>query len=116
MSQLAFSNVRSKVGKVYLDDASNSDEKESLSEQAKAMLPEVDMQLPDVKALLNDSNLLTVKATTQLQDSYKVEEAKFKALKTQLPNKAKLKSYQDKVKALGKMKVNSLADIEKIKN
>jgi len=115
VSQLAFSSVRSKVGKVYLDDESNSDEKESLSEQAKAMLPEVDMQLPDVKTLLNDSNLLTVKATTQLQDSYKIEEAKLKALKTQLPNKAKLKSYQDKVKALGKMKVNSLADIEKIK-
>jgi len=115
VSQLAFSSVRSKAGKVYLDDASNSDEKESLSEQAKAMLPEVDMQLPDVKTLLNDSNLLTVKATTQLQDSYKIEEAKLKALKTQLPNNAKLKSYQDKVKALGKMKVNSLADIEKIK-
>jgi uncharacterized protein (TIGR03545 family) len=115
VSQLAFSSVRTKAGKVYLDDASNSDEKESLSDQAKAMLPEVDMQLPDVKTLLNDSNLLTVKATTQLQDSYKVEEAKLKALKTQLPNKAKLKSYQDKVKALGKMKVSSLADIEKIK-
>ena len=115
VSQLAFSSVRTKVGKVYSNDALNSDTEESLSEQAKAMLPEVDMQLPDVKTLLNDSNLLTVKATTQLQDSYKVEEVKLKALKTQLPNKAKLKSYQDKVKALGKMKVNSLADIEKIK-
>ena len=79
------------------------------------MLPEVDMQLPDIKALLDDRNLLTVKATTQLQDSYKAEQAKLKALKTQLPNKAKLKSYQDKVEALGKMKVSSLADIEKIK-
>jgi uncharacterized protein (TIGR03545 family) len=115
VSQLAFSSVRSKAGKVYLNDASNSDAKESLSDQAKAMLPEVDMQLPDVKTLLNDSNLQTVKASTQLQDSYKVEQAKLKALKTQLPNQAKLKSYQDKVKALGKMKVNSLADIEKIK-
>jgi len=115
VSQLAFSSARSQAGKVYFTDASNSGAKESLSEQAKAMLPEVDMQLPDVKTLLNDSNLLTVKATTQLQDSYKIEQAKLKALKTQLPNKAKLKSYQDKVKALGKMKVNSLADIEKIK-
>ncbi|GEM_PF-3281509 len=39
------------------------------------------MQLPDVKTLLNDSNLLTVKATTQLQKSYKLEQAKLKALK-----------------------------------
>jgi len=115
VSQLAFSSVRSKAGQVYLNNASNSDAKESLSDKAKAMLPEVDMQLPDVKTLLNDSNLLTVKAATQLQDSYEVEQTKLKALKTQLPNKAKLKSYQDKVKALGKMKVNSLADIEKIK-
>jgi uncharacterized protein (TIGR03545 family) len=113
VSQLAFSNVRSQVGKVYRND--DVSEEESLSDQAKAMLPEVDMKLPDVKTLLNDSSLLTVKAATQLQNSYKVEQAKLKALKTQLPTKAKLKAYQDQVKALGKMKVNSLADIEKIK-
>ncbi|PKI12669.1 TIGR03545 family protein [Colwellia sp. 12G3] len=115
VSQLAFSSVRSKAGNVYYNDEASDKAEESLSDQAKAMLPEVDMKLPDVKTLLNDSNLLTVKATTQLQESYTVEQAKLKALKTQLPNKAKLKSYQDKVKALGKMKVNSLADIEKIK-
>lgn len=115
VSQLAFSSIRSQPGKVYVDDKVNGTADKSLSDQAKAMLPEVDMQLPDVKTLLNDSNLLTVKATTQLQKSYKVEQAKLKALKTQLPNKAKLKYYQDKVKALGQTKVSSLADIEKIK-
>jgi uncharacterized protein (TIGR03545 family) len=112
VSELAFAGQRSQVGKVY---RTSSGAEASLSEQAKAMLPEVDMKLPDVKSLLNDSNLLTVKAATQLQDSYKVEQEKLNALKTQLPTKAKLTSYQDKVKALGKMKVNSLADIEKIK-
>ena len=116
VSQLAFSSVRSQAGEVYLTDDSNEDaEGDSLSEQAKAMLPEVDMKLPDVKTLLNDSNLLTVKAGNQLKASYKTEQAKLKALKADLPSKEKLKSYQDKVKALGKMKVNSLADIEKIK-
>ena len=115
VSQLAFSSIRSQPGKVYVDDDVDGAAEESLSDQAKAMLPEVDMQLPDVKTLLNDSNLLTVKATTQLQKSYKVEQAKLKALKTQLPNKAKLRYYQDKVKALGQTKVSSLADIEKIK-
>lgn len=114
VSQLAFSGVRSQVGEVYPNNDIN-DKEDSLSEQAKAMLPEVDMKLPDVKTLLNDSNLLTVKASNQLKESYKTEQAKIKALQTKLPNKAKLKSYQDKVKALGKMKVSSLADIEKIK-
>ncbi|AAZ24169.1 TIGR03545 family protein [Colwellia psychrerythraea] len=114
VSELAFSGVRSQAGKVYVDDVSDKAE-DSLSDQAKAMLPEVDMQLPDIKALLDDSNLLTVKASNELKNSYKVEQAKLKALKTQLPSKAKLKSYQDKVEALGKMKVSSLADIEKIK-
>ena len=115
VSQLAFSSIRSQPGKVYVDDDVDGAAEESLSDQAKAMLPEVDMQLPDVKTLLNDSNLLTVKATTQLQKSYKVEQAKLEVLKTQLPNKAKLRYYQDKVKALGQTKVSSLADIEEIK-
>lgn len=115
VSQLAFSSVRSQAGKVYLNDESNDKTQGSLSEQAKEMLPEVDMQLPDIKALLDDSNLLTIKASNQLKDSYKVEQAKLKALKSKLPSKSKLKSYQNQVEALGKMKVSSLADIEKIK-
>jgi len=115
VSQLAFSSVRSQAGEVYLNDESSDKAQGSLSEQAKEMLPEVDMQLPDIKALLDDSNLLTIKASNQLKDSYKVEQAKLKALKSKLPSKAKLKSYQDQVEALGKMKVSSLADIEKIK-
>ena len=116
VSQLEFSSIRNQAGKVYPNEQSDGQAAEtSLAEQAKAMLPEVDMKLPDVKTLLNDSNLLTVNASKQLQDSYKAEQVKLKALQAQLPNKAKLKSYQDKVKALGKMKVNSLADIEKIK-
>ena len=116
VSQLAFSNMRSTVGAVYPNEEENEGaEEDSLSDQAKAMLPEVDMKLPDVKTLLNDSNLLTVKAASQLQNSYKVEQEKLTALQKQLPTKAKLKIYQDKVKALGKMKVSSLADIEKIK-
>jgi len=115
VSQLAFSNVRTQAGEVYLDSKAEDSQEDSLSEQAKAMLPEVDMKLPDVNTLLTDSNLLTVKATQELQGSYKTEQGKLKSLKAELPDKTKLKFYQDKVKALGKMKVNSLADIEKIK-
>ncbi len=115
VSKLEFSSVRSSEGKVYADEQANEIAKDSLSDKAKSMLPEVDMQLPDVKTLLNDSNLLTVKASEQLQASYKAEQVKLNALKAQLPNKEKLKSYQEQVKALGKVKVKSLADIEKIK-
>jgi len=115
VSQLAFSSVRSHTGKIYQHEKGEQAQEDSLSAQAKAMLPEVDMQLPDVKTLLNDSSLLTVKASQQLQVSYKAEQAKLKALKAELPDKEKLKSYQDKVKALGRMKVNSVTDIEQIK-
>jgi len=116
VSQLAFSTVRAKPGEVYLTSAADdSAAEDSLADQAKEMLPEVDMKLPDVKTLLNDDNLITVKAGNALQQSYKVEQEKLAVLKAELPNKAKIKTYQNKVKALGKMKVNSLADIEKIK-
>jgi len=115
VSKLEFSSVRSSEGKVYADEQANEIAQDSLSDKAKSMLPEVDMQLPDVKTLLNDSNLLTVKASEQLQASYNAEQVKLNALKAQLPNKEKLKSYQEQVKALGKVKVKSLADIEKIK-
>lgn len=113
VSELEFSSVRTRVGEVYINDKAN--QKDSLSDKAKAMLPDINIKLPDVKTLLNDSNLLTVQASNQLNDSYKTEQEKIKVLQAQLPNKAKLTAYQDQVKALGNIKINSLADIEKIK-
>ncbi len=115
VSKLEFSSVRAHPGQVYSDDKSKKGAKGSLSDQAKDMLSEVDMKLPDVKTLLNDSNLLTVKASKKLQATYEAEKIKLKALKAQLPSKAKVKSYQDQIKALSQLKVKSLADIEKIK-
>lgn len=115
VSGLAFTSERKKAGQVFLEDEEvEENSEESLSSQAKAMLPEMDMQLPDVKTLLNDSNLLTVKASEALKVSYKAERQKIKALKAQLPDKSKVKYYQNKVKMLGKSKVNTLDDIEKI--
>ncbi|TMM47457.1 TIGR03545 family protein [Colwellia ponticola] len=114
VSQLAFAGVRAKTGDVY-QKSESKDKKDSLSDKAKAMLPAIDRQLPDVNTVLNDSNLLTVKASNQLKDSYDIEQEKIKALQAKIPDKTKLAAYQTQVKALGKMKVNSLADIEKIK-
>ncbi|MEW6993247.1 TIGR03545 family protein [Colwelliaceae bacterium MEBiC 14330] len=116
VSQLAFASVRSQPGAVYKNSNPNLDTSDkSIADTAKEMLPEIDMKLPDVDSLLNDSNLLTVKASKALQATYATEQAKLKALKAQLPSKTKLKSYQDKVTALGNSKVESVADIEKIK-
>jgi uncharacterized protein (TIGR03545 family) len=114
VSQLAFATERDFPGEVYKNnDVALSDK--SISEKAKEMLPDIDIKLPDVQTLLNDSNLLTVKASKALQASYESEQAKLKALKKQIPSKTKLQSYQVKVTALGNSKVESIADIEKIK-
>lgn len=113
VSELAFGEVRAKPGKVYQDKIGSKQEA-SFSDKAKAMLPEVDMKLPDVKTLLNDSNLLTVKASEDLKASYKTEQAKLNALKEKLPNKDKVNYYKDKVKTLSKINVKSLDDVARI--
>lgn len=114
VSELAFGSKRIKVGAVYQDKDTADNEEESLSAKAQAMLPEVDMTLPDVKTLLNDSNLLTVKASETLKVSYKAEQEKLKALKAKLPNKDKVNYYKDKVKTLSKINVKTLDDVERI--
>lgn len=112
VSDLGFGEARAKPGKVYQEIT--DDESESLSEQAKAMLPEVDMKLPDVKTLLNNSNLLTVKASEDLKKTYKEEQAKLNALKEKLPNKDRVNYYKEKVQTLSKVNVKTLDDITKI--
>lgn len=115
VSQLAFGSQRAKAGKVYQDKVlTAAEQEESLSSKAKALLPEVDMKLPDVKTLLNDSNLLTVKASNNLKASYKTEQEKLKALKAKLPNKDRIKYYQEKVKTLSKVNVKTLDDVERV--
>jgi len=110
VEQLTLSNRRKTVGEVYLTSA----EEEQITAD-ESIMPTIDLQLPDVKSLLKDSDLLTVKAAEQLQRSYAQEQKKLLALKEKLPNKAKLKIYQDKIKALSKMKVKSLDDFNKVK-
>ncbi|MBU2871828.1 TIGR03545 family protein [Colwellia sp. E2M01] len=114
VAELTFGNERNSVGQVYGDDETDK-KKQSFSDKAKAMLPEMDMQLPDVKSILNDSDLITIKASKTLQASYETEQVKLEALKDNLPTKEKLKYYQDKVKALTKVDVKSLDDIAKLK-
>jgi uncharacterized protein (TIGR03545 family) len=109
--KLELMTKRSHVGEVYSQN--QTDEQQPLT--VKSLLPAMDLQLPDIKSILDDSNLLTVKAADQLQTSYDEEKLKLNALKEKLPNKAKLAAYQLKIKNISKMKVKNLADFNKVK-
>ncbi len=108
---LSFAELRTKPGKVYQQVDAEQEQEDSL----KSLLPEFDLQLPDSKTLLENSNLHTVKSAQALQVTYKEEQQKLKALKADLPSKESLKQYQAEVKALGKVKVKSLEDLQKVK-
>jgi uncharacterized protein (TIGR03545 family) len=109
--KLELMTKRSYVGAVYSQN--QTDEQQPLT--VKSLLPAMDLQLPDIKSILDDSNLLTVKAAEQLQTSYDEEKLKLNALKEKLPNKAKLAAYKLKIKNISKMKVKNLADFNKVK-
>lgn len=111
-TDVRFSQMRAKPGEVYSDDkAELNNESESSTGFDLG-----DTTLPDVKTLLEDSNLLTVKNGEILAASYKTEKAKILALQTQLPDKAKLAEYKAQVKALSKRKVKTLADVSAVKD
>ena len=111
VKQLELMTKRNSVGRVF--SYSKDDKQQSVA--GGSILPSMDIQLPDIKSILDDSNLLTVKAAEQLQTSYSEEKLKLGALKETLPSKAKLAAYQVKIKNIGKMKVKSLADFNQIK-
>jgi uncharacterized protein (TIGR03545 family) len=112
IEQLTFMSKRAKEGEVYQQGMTD----EGASASTDSILPSLDLSLPDIEALLDNSNLQTVKSAEQLEKSYQQERKKLLALKEQLPSKEKLKNYQAQVKALGKTKIKSLADIEKVKS
>jgi uncharacterized protein (TIGR03545 family) len=111
IEQLTFMSKRAQVGEVYQQKSAD----ENTSKSTKSILPSLDLSLPDIDTLLDNSNLQTVKSAQQLEKTYQQERKKLLALKEQLPNKEKLKDYQAQIKALGKTKIKSLADIEKVK-
>lgn len=111
VEQLELMTKRSRVGEVFRH--SKDDKQQPIADES--ILPSMDVQLPDIKSILDDGNLLTVKAAEQLQTSYGEEKLKLSALEETLPSKAKLAAYQVKVKNIGKMKVKSLADFNQVK-
>ncbi|RHW75149.1 TIGR03545 family protein [Colwellia sp. RSH04] len=111
VEQLKLNEKRAKTGAVYVLAEPDSNEGSSLSDQ----LPDFDLTLPDSKTLLANSNLHTVKAAEQLELTYQQEQEKLKSLKDSLPSKAKLKAYQERVKALTDREIKSLDDLEQLK-
>ncbi|WOH37309.1 TIGR03545 family protein [Thalassotalea fonticola] len=114
ITALTFDSERSKVGEIYRD--SDTSLVEATGQSIEKQMPAIEEQFPDVKDILNDSNLLTVKASKQLEQAYKTEKKKLKQLVNNLPSKDVLKSYESQVKKLSKTKVKSIEDFNKLKS
>ena len=110
VAKLQLDKQRATPGKVYevVEAAEESSQKTSKIDEIKA-------EIPDVKTLLNDSNLITVEKAQALQTTLAEEKAKIKQLKAELPDKSKLKEYEAKIKQLTDTEVDSLEDLAKLK-
>ncbi len=80
-----------------------------------AMFEQSAQSLPDVDDLLKQSDLKTVKAGLQLQQTYKTEKAAMDTLVKDLPNKDKIAEYQQAIKKLTSTKINSPAQLAELK-
>ncbi len=107
---LAFSSPRAYPGKVTKDITDENGEQEE-----SELFSTPDISLPDVNTLLDNADLQTVKQSKLLEQTYQQEKAKLKGLKDNLPSKEKLADYKTQLTALSKVKVKTLADVEKIK-
>ena len=69
-------------------------------------------QLPDVKQLIDASDSLTAQRIAAFKAYYPAKMAELKALRGQLPDKAKLKAYEAELKALTQGKIKDLEDFQ----
>lgn len=109
---LAFNLARATVGEVYRQPEQSLMGK--AGEDIAAAMPSFEQQLPNIEDLLNDSNLITVKAAEQLQLSYQQELLNVQSLQQQLPSQAELEQYKLQVDELSKTKIQSLEDVTKL--
>lgn len=88
-----------------------------------ALLPDVPetlvadglQSLPSVDDLLQRSDLKTVKAGQQLQQTYQTEKAQLDALRKELPDQVKLDNYRQAVKKIIDSKIQSPAQLAGLK-
>ena len=112
ITELRIDQPRVSAGKVFT--LAGADTANGIDGADESVLPEVDMSLPKVDDLLNDSNLLTIIRGKALEQSYQTEKKKLNDIYETLPNKDSLAIYNEKIKALGNTKIKTLADIEKL--
>ena len=112
VDKLTLSSKRKSPGAVYRDVNADQSYLEALSDD---YISSIESKLPNPEELLDNANLKTVKRAKALEQSYQQQSEKLKTLKQQVPSKEELKAYQDKVKALTKIKVKTIADVERIK-
>ncbi|MGB0936915.1 MAG: TIGR03545 family protein [Colwellia sp.] len=115
VSDLLLAGVRENEGEVFSNQQTPANLEADIVDENDASLPAMNLSLPDVQSILDNTDLLTIKASMQLTDSYKQEKANLLKIKANLPNKDKLDSYEQRVKALGKMKVKSIEDFNLVK-
>lgn len=109
LAELEFGAKRASVGEVY---RSAEDGKGSLDETVKQVK---EVEMPDIKQLLKDSNLITVAKAEQLQQVYNTEKAQLTELKDNLPDEEKLDFYKTKVKEIQDTKIEKAEDLVKLK-
>lgn len=110
VAELRIDQPRQSVGEVYrLGDAENG-----IDGVGDSMLPKLDVSLPKAEDLLNNSDLLTVKRGKALEQSYQIEKKKLQAAYETLPTKDALADYKKQVEQLANIKIESLADLEKL--
>jgi len=110
--ELRLEQQRESAGDVYvIVDEKLSNEQQTADESA---FPKLDISLPKVDDLLENSDLLTVKRGKALEQSYQEEKKKLQDIQKKLPTKATLEQYKKKIAALTDTKIKSLADIEKL--
>jgi uncharacterized protein (TIGR03545 family) len=112
VAELRIDQPRLSVGQVFTLIDPNAENGNKGADNS--VLPGLDVSLPTVDELLNNSDLLTVKQGKVLEQSYQIEKKKLQGIYETLPNKDRLADYKKQVEALTNIKINSLADLEKL--
>ncbi|WP_143871177.1 TIGR03545 family protein [Catenovulum sediminis] len=111
ITELAFNQARATAGDVYTKDPS----KPSLKDKAQDKVKDIKAEIPDVESLLKQSDLITVKKAENMQQVVDNEQQAIKQIKENLPDQARLKEYEKRVKKLTETEVKSIEDVAKLK-
>ncbi|MFT6899889.1 MAG: hypothetical protein ACJAXS_000041 [Colwellia sp.] len=112
VAELRIDQPRLSVGQVFTLVDKNTENGNKRTDNS--VLPGLDVSLPTVDELLNNSDLLTVKQGKILEQSYQTEKKKLQGIYETLPNKDTLADYKKQVEALTNIKIKNLADLKKL--